>query len=217
MARRFLKFLGDNFFAGLIIVSPAIITFVILRFIIIKLNNILLNPILRYLTPYFAAELHRVVLAKILIFIVFIFVMVLIGLATRILVVKRAFLSFERILYRLPMVNKIYKTTREISDAFLGKRKDVFKKVVLIEYPRKGIYSIGFVTSDTNVEPSRKAGKDLIGVYVPTIPNPTSGVFLLIPRDEIMPLDMSVEDGLKTVISAGLIHSSSDKSLMAES
>ena len=204
MPKRFLKFLWDNFITGVVVILPVILTVAILRFIIVKLNLLLLNPLLSYLSPYHPHEQPRMMLAKSLIFIAVVLLLGIIGLATRIFFVRKTFF-FERFLYKLPMVNKIYGTTKEISNAFLGKRKGVFKRVILIEYPRKGLYSIAFVTSELSSEPSRKTSKELISAYVPTTPNPTSGIFLLIPREEIIPLDMSVEEGLKMVISSGVI------------
>ena len=206
MIRRFLRFLGDNFITGVVAILPIILTIGILRFILIKLNLILLNPLLHYLTPYLPAEQPRIILAKTLIFIAVVLLIGIVGLTTRIFMVRKTFSIFEEILYRLPMVNKIYRTTKEISNAFLGKRKGVFKRVILIEYPRKGVYSIAFVTSELSSEPSQKIQKELISAYVPTTPNPTSGIFLLIPKEEIIPLDMSVEEGLKMVISSGIIY-----------
>ena len=205
MPKRFLKFLWDNFITGVVVILPVILTVAILRFIIVKLNLLLLNPLLSYLSPYLPHEQPRMMLAKSLIFIAVVLLLGIIGLATRIFFVRKTFSFFERFLYKLPMVNKIYGTTKEISNAFLGKRKGVFKRVILIEYPRKGLYSIAFVTSELSSEPSRKTSKELISAYVPTTPNPTSGIFLLIPREEIIPLDMSVEEGLKMVISSGVI------------
>jgi len=211
MFKRFLRFLGDNFITGVIVILPVILTVWILRFIIIKLNLILLNPLLNNLTHYFPAEQPRAILAKTLIFIGVVLLIGIIGLTTRIFIVRKTLLFFERILYRLPMIRKIYGTTKDISSALLGKRKGVFKRVILIEYPRKGIYSIAFVTSELGSEPSQKTQKELISAYVPTTPNPTSGIFLLIPKEETTPLDMSVEQGLKMVISSGIIYKQSNR------
>ncbi len=83
--------------------------------------------------------------------------------------------------------------------------KSIFKKVVLIEYPRKGVWSIAFMTEDMHGEIEKRAKRDLISVFVPTTPNPTSGIYLLVPKNEAVFLDMSVEDGLKLVISGGTV------------
>lgn len=205
MIKKFLRTIRGNFIAGVLVILPVILTVAIIRFFIIKLNVALLTPLLSYLGNYLPEEEPRVILAKTLIFIVVICVITLIGLMTRIFFIRRTFSFLESFLFRLPMVNKVYGTIKQISSAFLGKRKGVFKRVILIEYPRKGIYSIAFVTSELSNEPSSKIGKELVSAYVPTTPNPTSGMFLLIPREEITALDMKVEEGLKMVISSGVI------------
>jgi uncharacterized membrane protein len=100
----------------------------------------------------------------------------------------------------------VYKAIKEISNAVFGKRKSGFKKVVLVEYPRKGIYTIGFVTAE-DAGGFREVVNDptLISIYVPTTPNPTSGYFIMVSRDEVFPLEISVEEALKIVISGGTI------------
>ena len=103
------------------------------------------------------------------------------------------------------MVGKIYSVTKEIGSVFLGQDKAFFKKVVLVEYPRKGVYSIGFMTGEGRGTIESVAGKKLLTVFVPTTPNPTSGIFLLVPREEVNFLKMSVEEGLKIVVSSGTI------------
>jgi len=211
MLKRFLKFLGDNFITGVVVTLPIILTIGILRFIVLKLNSVLFGPLLGSLALYLPVEEYRVILAKALIFVVVFLVVGLIGFTTRIFFIRKTFSFFEGLLFKVPMISKVYGTTKEISNAFLGKRKGVFKRVILIEYPRKGIYSIAFVTSELNNKPSQQIHKELISAYVPTTPNPTSGVFLLIPKEEATPLDMSVEEGLKMVISSGVIYSQVEK------
>ena len=78
-------------------------------------------------------------------------------------------------------------------------------KVVLIEYPRKGLYSLGFITCESTGEPQHATQEDVINVFIPTTPNPTSGMLIMVPRDDITPLTMSVEEGLKLVVSAGIV------------
>ena len=95
------------------------------------------------------------------------------------------------------MFGKIYHAIRQISSAFLGEGKTIFKQVVLFEYPRKGIYSIGFVTGKASGAVQTKSGEEMITVFLPTTPNPTSGIFLLVPKSELRFLKMSVEEGMK--------------------
>jgi len=133
-------------------------------------------------------------------------IIILIGLMTRVIIVRRTFSFFESFLYKLPMVNKVYGALKEISNALFSKRKTSFKKVILAEYPSKGIYTIGFITSEAKGSLQDSAGnQDLISVYIPTTPNPTSGLFVLLNKNEVKPLSLSVEDAFKVVISAGSI------------
>ena len=104
------------------------------------------------------------------------------------------------------MVRNIYSGTKQLSKAFLGQGKTVFKGVALVEYPRKGIYSIAFVTKEeSKKELTDAASKRLISLFLPTTPNPTSGIFIAVPRDDIKMLNISVEDGFKLIISAGAV------------
>ena len=111
----------------------------------------------------------------------------------------------EQLLFKVPMIGKIYTIIKQLSFAFLGQGKGLFERVVLIEYPRKGIYSVGLVTAKGKGEIQAKIPQGVLSVFVPTTPNPTSGVYLLVPEDEAIALDMSVEEGLKVVISGGTI------------
>lgn len=206
MIKKIFIYFWDNLIAGIVVLLPITVTVLIIRFLLDKVNSIMLNPLMHRLSPYLAQEQYRFLLAKTAIFSCVIFILVIIGLMTRVIIVRRTFSFLERLLYKLPMVNKIYGTTKEISNAFLGNQKSAFEKVVLIEYPRKGVYALGFVTSESKGYLREAAGGgDLINVYVPTTPNPTSGLFVLLKKQDTVALNMSVEEALKVVISAGVI------------
>ncbi|NQT95433.1 MAG: DUF502 domain-containing protein [Candidatus Omnitrophica bacterium] len=206
MLKKFLRFFWDNFIAGIVVILPITITIFVIRFLVIKLNKVMLNPVVLWLSPHILEEEQGLFLAKTIVFLAAIFIVVLIGLMTRVLIIRRTFSFFEKLLYKLPMVNKMYGAIKEISNAFLGKRKSGFKRVVLVEYPRKGIFTIGFVTSEAKSSLQESAGQDgLINIYVPTTPNPTSGMLVLFDKKDAIPLDLSVEEALKVVISAGTI------------
>lgn len=111
----------------------------------------------------------------------------------------------ERLLKKVPIVPKIYFAIKQIIEAFSLQGKHSFSKVAMVEYPRKGIYSIGFIISESKAEIQSAAGKKLINIFIPTTPNPTTGFLLMIPEDETIILDMSVEDGLKLILSAGMV------------
>lgn len=132
-------------------------------------------------------------------------IILLVGfLATNIL--GRSIINFShQILSRIPVVNSIYITVKQIVDAFLHKDKQAFQRVVMIEYPRKGIYGLGFVTGVAEGEVQLKTEQRVLNIFVPTTPNPTSGFLLLVPESDVIPLEMTVEEGIKMIISGGVI------------
>ena len=111
----------------------------------------------------------------------------------------------ERVVGRMPVVRNIYKALKQIFETVATQSAGSFRQAGLIEYPRKGIWSICFITAKTNGEVQGRSKKDLASVFVPTTPNPTSGFLLFLPRADIILLDMSVEEAAKLVISAGMV------------
>ncbi len=112
----------------------------------------------------------------------------------------------EQMLNRMPVVRNIYRALKQIFETALSQSSASFQDVALIEYPRKGLYAIVFVSTETGGEIPEKAGQpEMFSVFLPTTPNPTSGYLLFVPRSDVTILDMSVEDGAKLVISAGLV------------
>jgi len=191
------------FITGVAIIFPVAITIVIIRFLVIKVNSYILNPLVDILNlnPYLGP--YSIMIAKGFVFIAVMLIISLVGWAANIIFLRKTFRFGERIFVKIPMIGKIYSVTKEIGSAFLGRGKSFFKKVVLIEYPRKGIFSIGFLTGKDRSIAKDATGKELLNVFVATTPNPTSGFFLLVPKDEVKILDMTVEEGLKLVVSSG--------------
>ena len=111
----------------------------------------------------------------------------------------------ERFIQTIPGVSGVYNTVKQIVATFSTQNRNLFNKVVLVEFPRRGAYTIGFLTSKTQSEAQARVGQELWTVFVPTTPNPTGGYLLLIPKDEIVELEMSVGDGMKLVISGGAV------------
>lgn len=111
----------------------------------------------------------------------------------------------EYIVNRLPVINVLYKSVKQLIETLVGSQSQAFREVVMIEYPRKGTWTLGFVTGFTEGEIQDIAEDDLINVFVPTAPSPVNGFLLFVPRHEMVHLNMSVEDGIKMVISMGII------------
>lgn len=112
---------------------------------------------------------------------------------------------WERVLARIPFISKIYQGVKQVMETVLSSDGQSFRKVLLVEYPRKGIWTLAFLSGSSSAEISHRLQGDLVNIFVPTTPNPTSGFFLMLPRDEVIELDMSVDDGLKMIISAGVV------------
>ncbi|HEV2692746.1 MAG TPA: DUF502 domain-containing protein [Verrucomicrobiae bacterium] len=127
-----------------------------------------------------------------------------VGLLARYYIGKRIIEWLDACMMHIPVLNKFYGAIKQVNDAFSGS-KNSFKTVVLVEFPREGAYSVGFLTSDENAEASRKIGEQLVSVFIPTTPNPTSGFLILLPADKVTKLDMSVADGVKYIVSLGAI------------
>lgn len=113
--------------------------------------------------------------------------------------------AWEALLARIPLVRSIYNSVKQVVETLLGSNAKSFRKVLLVQYPRPGIWTIAFQTGETAREAKDKTGYDLVTVYIPTTPNPTSGFVVLLPRQDVTELDMSVDDALKLIISLGLV------------
>jgi uncharacterized membrane protein len=111
----------------------------------------------------------------------------------------------EQLVARIPVVRTIYSAAKQLTETLFNGTGKSFRRVVMVEYPRAGCWTLGFVTADGMEEASRKAGRTLINVFVPTTPNPTSGFFLMFPHDHVIELDISVDAGIKLIISAGAV------------
>ena len=194
----------NDFITGIAILLPIAITIMILNLILKGLNRALLQPIISTFELYITGP-YVTLSAKIVIFLLILIAITLIGIAARILLFRKFFTFWEGLFLKIPMINKIYKGTKQMSKAFLGEGRGIFKSVALIEYPRRGIYSIAFVTAEGKKELVDRSGRELISLFLPTTPNPTSGLFIAVPKKEVMILDMSIEDGFKLIISAGAV------------
>lgn len=127
------------------------------------------------------------------------------GYLSRYVLGKYFFSVGERFMQSIPGVNAVYNTVKQIVDTFGTKNRNLFNKVVLVEFPRKGSWAIGFLTNKAQNEAQVRSGEEVWTVFIPTSPNPTSGFLLLIPRREIVELEMSVGEGMKMVISGGAV------------
>lgn len=111
----------------------------------------------------------------------------------------------ERIVNRIPVVRSIYSSVKQVTETMFSNSGASFHQVVLVPYPHKESWTMGFLTGDSIAEARTRTGRDLVNVFVPTTPNPTSGFFLLVPREHVIDLQMSVDEGLKMLLSLGVV------------
>jgi uncharacterized membrane protein len=194
----------DNFITGIIVILPVAITLWLLVAAYNAVTEGVLNPLIKYFAPTLT-NIYLEYAARTVVLLVLIVLTVLIGFATRIIFIRKVFSAGERIFFKMPMIGKVYVTMKQMSKAFLGERRGIFKAPVLVEYPRKGIYAIGFLTAAAKGEIQQKTNKKLVNIFIPTTPNPTSGILLLTPGEEIINLSMSVEEAMKLIISGGVV------------
>ncbi len=179
--------------AGLVVVLPTVLTAYVLWFLFTKLDGIL-GSFLRAKT---GLSFPGIGLAAIIV------IVLAAGMMASNLIGKRLIRFLQKGLESIPLFNRVYIAVRQISETLLSERSNVFRQVALVEYPRRGTYSLCFVTSENCGEIASKLARKTINVFVPTSPNPTSGFMLVVPAEDLIPLEMSIEDGMKMVISAG--------------
>jgi len=138
-------------------------------------------------------------------FILTILIIGLLGFTTQLYIGRKFFDLVDLLFLRIPFISSLYKGLKQISEAIMGKRRQFFEQVVLIEYPRKGLFSLGFITAQDGGRIKPVLEKRLVYGFLPTTPNPTSGYFLIVPEEECIPISLSVEVGMKMVISGGMV------------
>ena len=194
------KKLKQIFLTGLAVTVPIGLTLYILFFLIDIMDSLLKIIPLRF-HPDTLLGVHIPGLGAIAT-VVLIFIC---GLITASYVGNKIVQSGEDLLYKIPLVRNIYQAIKRFSDTMVMDRRSSFKRVVLVEFPRNGLYTIGFVTGRPNWEIKKETGESLISVFVPTTPNPTSGYLIIVPEDELVEVGMSVEEALTYIISVGIV------------
>jgi len=192
------------FFAGILVSLPLAFTLFLLKFLFVYIDN-LLSPLFTEILigmGYTIDSSFRIPGLGIIGIIIVIF---LIGLFTRNIIGKTFIRLYEAVLVRIPILKNIYVGAKQVIETFGNSMGGSFNKVIMIEYPRKDVYALAFITSQAKGEVVRQTGQEMVNVFLPTTPNPTSGFFLLVPKEEIIELEMSVEDGVKMIISGGLV------------
>lgn len=198
-----LRWLRNSFIAGAIVALPIGAVVWLLRSLINTIDNAVWGIIPRRFNPSTFLEVPSWTLSLV----IAVVGLSLLGMFVSNQVGKRILFAGERLLARVPIVSPIYNGLKQILNTIAQQRERAFRDVCLIEYPRKGLWAVGFVTADLSGAPERKLGSDHVCVFVPTTPNPTSGFLLFVPREDIILLDMTPEEGAKMIISGGMVTS----------
>lgn len=187
------------FLTGFFIILPAFITAYVLYAIFMFIDGIWGKVINYYLRKNFGFAIPG------LGFILGMLTILVVGFVATNLLGKRLFGFFERLFRKFPMIKLIYDPAKQIVDSFISREDPAFKKVVLVEYPSKGIWSVGFMTNDGFKEAQEKTGEDLLHILIATTPSPLTGFLILVPKRDVRMLDISVEQGIKLIVSGGIV------------
>ena len=189
------------FLTGIIVTAPVGLTFYVsflfIGFIDSKVRNLI--PVKYHYDNILPFEIPGIGLLIVFIMLTFI------GFLTAGIIGRYIIKLGERIIARLPIIRSVYGALKQIFESVLKTSSKSFREVVLIEYPRKGIWAIGFITGDTKGEVQEISKNKFVNVFLPTTPNPTSGFLLFVPRKDLKVLNMNVEEGIKMVISGGIV------------
>ena len=200
---KFTSNLRNNFLTGLAVIIPVFIT----AYLIWSTIGIVDSWVLPLITEKYAIDKFIGIDVKGIGVIIFLLFTVFIGSLTKGYFGRTILKSVESLVDRMPVVRSIYNGIKQIAETVFSQSNNSFERACLVEYPRKGIWAVAFVSTKTKGEASEKIGKnkDLFSIFLPTTPNPTSGFLLFLPEKDIIFLDMTVEDAAKLVISAGLV------------
>ncbi|MDT8345625.1 MAG: DUF502 domain-containing protein [Thermohalobaculum sp.] len=217
MARRRRVSIGHrlraNFLTGLIVVVPIVVTLYLTWTFITFVDSRVLPLVPAPYNPrtYIDADIPGYGLVVFLIF------TTVVGYFAKKVFGKQLIRLGEDFVDRMPIVRSIYNALKQLVETVLSQSKTSFRQACLIEYPRKGLWAIAFISTDTRGEIlARSGGREMVSVFLPTTPNPTSGFLLFVPKAEVIPLDMTIEEAAKLIISAGLVSPPSKEDIAAE-
>ena len=207
MQRRFFAFLREAirryFVAGILFFAPIGVTVWAIASIIVWLDNLLLPHLIKLILPGIEDPPSLPLLGMLFTFVV----IILLGVVARHLFGGEFQRAWERLLSRVPVARSIYGGVKQLAEAIFTSSSQAsrFNRVVLIEYPRRGVYALAFTTGPARGILQEVTEQEMINCFVPTTPNPTSGFYLLVPEEDLIQVDLSVEDAFKLVMSAGLV------------
>jgi uncharacterized membrane protein len=187
--------------AGILVTAPVAIT-LYLAWAVVDLID---NSVTKLLPEQYNPENYMPFSVPGLGVVIVILTLMLIGAFTAGVIGRLVIRAGEGVLARMPIIRSVYAATKQIMETVLANQSAAFREVVLLEYPRRGIWTLGFISGETHGELRNLTADDVVNVFVPTTPNPTSGFLLFVPRSELHVLEMTVEEGIKMVVSTGIV------------
>ena len=203
------------FYTGLIALLPIVLTVYIFNWIVgimmSLLGNSFVTIIIKNILLVFVEEGDMDYYFKLLVYFISLVTMIigtcLVGFTLKIVFFAKIIKKAKELFIKIPLIKQVYTTISQIIEVAVSDREKSYQKVVMVEYPRKGIYSIGFLTSEDNFLIGSAIGREekVYNVFIPTSPNPTSGMFIVVPESEVKILDIKIDDAIKLIISGGVI------------
>lgn len=188
------------FITGLIVILPLVATI----YILVGIFNFSDRLLGRFINEYLEKTIGFYIPGLGLL--LFLTIILLVGFLVTNILFKRLLFRLEILFLKFPLIRQIYPAAKKIVEYLFSKDKPAFKKVVIVEYPRKGIWSIGFITNEAMKDAEDKTHQELLNVFIPSTPNPMTGYFIFVPKNDAVFLDISVEDGLKMIVSGGVFN-----------
>ncbi|MBE2215075.1 MAG: DUF502 domain-containing protein [Opitutaceae bacterium] len=207
------KSIRGAFLAGLIALSPILVTVFVLNWLVGQIGGNFRDFFLFFL-PHGLLEGEAVPAAyrglvifgwNVVATVVALAQITLLGYLTRYVAGRFLFSQTERVMERVPLIGAIYHSVKQIVETFSSQNRAVFQKVVLVQFPRPGMWAIGFLTNRTQGEAQARTSHELFNVFIPTTPNPTSGFLVMVPRESLVEMDMTVGEAMKCIISGGAV------------
>lgn len=200
-----LRSLRNWFISGLLLLTPVGVTLFLINFLVQEVGI----PMRKWFFFFIPEESSRNIFIEYALYLAAILIVVvlitLLGWFSKLVLGRLTVNLLESLVNNLPLVRNVYNSVKQIRDTFIEQDKAVFQKSVLIEYPRKGVWVLGFLTGTGKGEPQDRTSSPLVNVFIPTTPNPTSGFLLMVPENEVIELTMTIGEGMKLVISGGAV------------
>lgn len=193
-------YIKRNFIAGILVILPLLLTIYILVVLFQFADGILgkyINVYLRRFLGFYVPGLGLII---------FLIIIFLVGFLTTHFLGRKLYLILDKGLRRFPLIRHVYPSIKQIIEFLFASQRQAFKKAVLVQYPREGVWSVGFVTNEGLKEASDKTKQSLLNIFIPSSPGPLTGFFILVPRQEVIFLDIPIEEAIKLIVSGGLLN-----------